>query len=407
MFDAPSNLPVEPPQSPPPMAPESAPQPPQKMDGGINMSGTKEPEDIFSDIQEPAPTPKTSAPSAEPMAPKAGFPWKLALGIIIPLAVIGAGIGGYFIYQNYFAGNDGSLITDSGKVVAPTTIPSTSEPSDGAPVTSPIPEPDEDRLAASQASMALLKAQAEQEQQAFAQSSGTEMMMFDEMMAASSTMDFGESNGDSMVGSDTIIEDGAMMQDEVAPDNQPQAQIEKGVDSDGDGLTNSEETLLGSDPNVTDSDGDGFADGSEVVSGYDPAMAKSALASSANMKTEKIGTVIFAMPNTWKRNPGPAGTTVIYTGTPASINVEMGNFTGASGLLSWLIAQNAGTSVANYTTGDNMNGADVVYSKDRLTAWLLIENTVYTLRYSTNGANTLDFGMLFEYMVKSATMAKN
>lgn len=402
MFDAPSNLPVEPPQSPPPMAPERAPEPPQKMDGGINMPGTKEPEDIFSDIKEPAPTPKTSAPSAEPMAPKVGFPWKLALGIIIPLAVIGAGIGGYLIYQNYFAGSDGSLITDTGKVVAPTTIPSTSEPSDSAPVTSPIPEPDEDRLAASQASMALLKAQAEQEQQAMAQPSSTEMMMFEEMMAASSTMNFGESNGETMGESDTNIVDGDTM-----PNNQPQAQIEKGVDSDGDGLTNSEETLLGSDPNITDSDGDGFADGSEVQNGYDPAMAKSALAQSANMKTEKIGTVIFAMPNTWKRNPGPAGTTVLYTGTPASINVEMGAFTGSSGLLSWLIAQNAGTSVADYTTGDNMNGADVVYSKNRLTAWLLVENTVYTLRYSTNGANTLDFGMLFEYMVKSATMAKN
>ena len=42
-------------------------------------------------------------------------------------------------------------------------------------------------------------------------------------------------------------------------------------DPDGDGLTNAEEALLGTDPNVADTDGDGFFDGSEVnVLGSDP-----------------------------------------------------------------------------------------------------------------------------------------
>jgi len=399
MFDAPPNLPVEPSPESAPKAPESLPEPPQKLDGGINLSGTKEPEDIFSEIKEPAGKPATSAPSTGPMAPKAGFPWKFALGIIIPLAVIAAGVGGYFIYQNYFAGQGGSLITDTGRSVAPSTIPATSEPSDTAPVTSPIPEPDEDRLAASQASMALLKAQAEQERLAMEQASGSDMAMFDDIMAAgSSTSEF---EGDIA----TQTDPGASESLDVI--TEPAIELVTGTDSDTDGLTNSEETLLGSDPNNTDSDNDGFADGSEVANGYDPAIAGATLAASVNMKTERIGTVLFAMPSTWKRNPGPAGTTVVYTGTPASINVEMGTYAGANSLLGWLIAQNPGTGVADYTSGDNMNGAEVVYSKNKLNAWILMENTVYTLRYSTNGADTLDFGMLFEYLIKSATMANN
>jgi hypothetical protein len=42
------------------------------------------------------------------------------------------------------------------------------------------------------------------------------------------------------------------------------------VDSDGDGLTDSEEADLGTDPNNPDTDGDGINDGDEVAGGTDP-----------------------------------------------------------------------------------------------------------------------------------------
>ena len=42
------------------------------------------------------------------------------------------------------------------------------------------------------------------------------------------------------------------------------------VDSDGDGLTDSEEEILGSDPDKVDSDGDGFDDGVEADWYTDP-----------------------------------------------------------------------------------------------------------------------------------------
>ena len=45
------------------------------------------------------------------------------------------------------------------------------------------------------------------------------------------------------------------------------------VDTDDDGLTDAEEALLGTNGNVEDSDGDGLADGAEIGIGTDPLLA--------------------------------------------------------------------------------------------------------------------------------------
>lgn len=393
MFDAPDNLPVEPgSRSAKPQAPETpAPSPePQKMEGGINVSGTKEPEDIFADINEPVQTPpQTPAPGMQPSAPKSGFPWKLVLGIIIPLAVIGLGVGGYYFFKEYFAGQDAALVTDSGKNVAPTTIPSTSEPSDSPPVNSPIPEPDEDRLAASQASMALLKAQAEQEQMQMEMATTSEMP---EMQLPTEMSDL-ETATSSEAPEMMEIQDQSVV-------------LSPGVDSDEDGLTNSEELLLGTDPNLADSDNDGYNDGSEFLNGYDPAAPQMKLQDSSAIKIETIGTMNFTMPAAWKRNPGPAGSVILYTGTPASINVSMATYANGESLLDWLIKNNPQTSNDDYVMGNNKNGAELVFASDELIAWLLMGNTIYTLKYTPNGASSLDFLTLFKNLSESAISSK-
>jgi len=397
MFDAPPNLPVEPvspagspPSGSPPTKPSNA-----NMQGGINVAGSKEPEDIFADIKEPAPSAQSSAmPQMQPAAPRAGFPWKIILGIIIPLGVIGLGIGGYLLYQKIAGGNSSPIVADSGKEILPTTVPASAEPVAEVPVSSPVPEPDEDRLAASQASMALLKAQAEQELAAMESSTSTEMMAEEgSMMAEEASSSPPEAMaGESMTG-------------ETMGEPEMQA-LSLGLDSDGDGLTNSEETLLGSDPNQTDSDSDGYSDGSEVMNGYDPARPKAMLSESTKIKTEKIGILNFYIPSAWRRGAGPAGSVIIYTGTLASININLKTYTSTNGLMDYLIANNPGTGAADYILGTNNNGANVVYSKDKLSAWLLTGDTVFEIKYAVGGSTVMDFGTIFEYMLKTASLAQ-
>ncbi len=399
MFDAPSNLPVEPsapqgkdPQNPPPMQPAE----PQKMQGGINIPGTKEPEDMFADIKEPAQTYSEPTPAMGPPPAKSGMGKKIALGIAIPVLVIALGLGGYWIFTSYFGSSSSLVLLGGDQTELPSSVPITSEPVGDVPPSSPIEAPDEDRFAASQASMALLRAQAEQEAASLA--NATTSAMSDQDFAAmfeSGTTTTEADQNESL--SETSVEPVIIAPEPIAV---------KGDDADGDGLSNSEESLFGSDPNIMDTDGDSYNDGSEVLAGYDPAKAGAPLSESPAIKRERIGNAVFSLPVSWTRNPAPAGMVVIYTGTPAGINISMENLAGASALLDFVIGKNTGTSAANYHTGKNKNGMDIVYSEDKLTAWLLIDDTVYTLRYALNTANVIDFGTIFEYMVTGAAKAQ-
>lgn len=62
------------------------------------------------------------------------------------------------------------------------------------------------------------------------------------------------------------------------------------ADDDGDGLTNEEEGVLGTDPNEADSDGDGVSDGEEFTNGTDPAQGVDPLTEDNVFKPwERIG----------------------------------------------------------------------------------------------------------------------
>ncbi len=70
-------------------------------------------------------------------------------------------------------------------------------------------------------------------------------------------------------------------QEEQEEQEKQKGQEEQVADSDSDGLTDSEEQLLGSDSDSQDCDGDGYDDQTEVLSLYDPAISEGRLQDSS------------------------------------------------------------------------------------------------------------------------------
>ncbi|MFA6161045.1 MAG: hypothetical protein WC766_02580 [Patescibacteria group bacterium] len=406
MFDtAPPNLPVEPTQ-PKAANPESRtpnPEPRTAPATANNRSGIKEPEDIFADIQEPdgsrvssagsrIPNPESRTPNSAGAPSSSGFPMKVVFGIGIPLVILGLGIGGWYVYKSYTSSNN--TISPPVQQNVQANVPVTNAPDNTPEETNPIPKPDETQMAASQASLALMQAQAAKGYNGEGLLGVTSSDALDANQP-STTIDSFVDQTNQPTATPTI----------TAPPNVPLPGTEVkpspttiGVDSDADGLTNSEEALLGIDPNSIDSDGDSFGDLNEIASGYDPASRGGKLNVSANLKTEMIGSLNVHIPATWERKPGSGGSVQILTGTPAVINVDMLPFSGAS-LLAWVMYQDTVNAAEGYLQAKIVAGNDVVYSNDEMTAWLLVGDTVYRFKHDASGAQTKDFGTIFKQVI--------
>jgi hypothetical protein len=71
-----------------------------------------------------------------------------------------------------------------------------------------------------------------------------------------------------------------------------------GTDTDGDGLTDLEETILGTNSNLVDTDGDSYADAAEVTNLYDPTSNGKLLANTHLTTYNDLG-ISFLYPTTW------------------------------------------------------------------------------------------------------------
>ena len=84
-------------------------------------------------------------------------------------------------------------------------------------------------------------------------------------------------------------------------------------DSDGDGLSDLEEEILGSDPEIKDTDGDGYPDGEEVKNLYNP-LGEGKLSANENIneyKNEKLGYSV-SYPSLWSRKEVSGNNSVMF-----------------------------------------------------------------------------------------------
>ena len=105
--------------------------------------------------------------------------------------------------------------------------------------------------------------------------------------------------------------------------------VQSSSDQDNDGLTDEEEKIYGSDPNVADTDHDGYQDGAEVVGGYSPidSGGKTLLdTKKASLYTNQTYRYSFWFPTGWLAQPTDSSGQEILVTSPtgefASVQVQ-------------------------------------------------------------------------------------
>lgn len=170
-------------------------------------------------------------------------------------------------------------------------------------------------------------------------------------------------------------------------------------DSDGDGLTDAEESLLGTDANNTDSDGDGYADGSEVKNGYDPAAEAMQLSASSKLAVSGIGNQWSALiPIEWGLSSSDeVGKFKVTTTGPTTFDLSLEEISPAAEF------NPPADEVGPFRKFTSKAGYQVWMSADGLTAYILSGTSLLTAKYAANGAETYAYPAIFDYFIQSVT----
>lgn len=94
------------------------------------------------------------------------------------------------------------------------------------------------------------------------------------------------------------------------------------VDSDGDGLTDEEEALLGTNPNAADSDGDGFSDLAELKGGYSPTEKGAKITASPWIHVAQWNGLSWLLPTAWTWTVDPVDPNHVTVSAPPEGNIS-------------------------------------------------------------------------------------
>lgn len=150
------------------------------------------------------------------------------------------------------------------------------------------------------------------------------------------------------------------------------------ADGDNDGLTNAEETLYGTDPNLADSDADGFSDSVEVINLYNPAGFKPTKLIEAGLvkpDTDALGGQVL-YPSVWTRQSGADGVRYLAAdGQGVSLQAE-DNPSGQSAL-DWYLTKNPSASASQVQAFVTKSGLEGVRSPDGGSAYVSMGGKIY------------------------------
>ncbi len=170
-----------------------------------------------------------------------------------------------------------------------------------------------------------------------------------------------------------------------------------GVDTDGDGLTNIEEVLYGTNSERSDTDNDTYADGSEVANQYNPKGAGT-LAESGIFARVHGFPFTFFYPVSWQRTGTVAVGEMSFTApTGEFFQFLVEDNVGSLSLAEWYQEQ-SGVPI-NVQAQTSVAGYPAVRSVDGLTIYIAKQDKVSIFSYNAGPGQALNYKATFSYII--------
>jgi len=226
--------------------------------------------------------------------------------------------------------------------------------------------------------------------------------------AATSTADGGESSEE-----ETAEETPTTTETIITPEKTPSpplpnlSALPSSRDSDGDGLTDLEEGLWGTDPLRPDTDADGYLDGNELLSLFDPARTGGArLESSPSVRTYLNPQLQYTVlvPVTWENrllDPSQATQVIFTSATGEFVGISaQENYEGFQDPKEWYRYDYPSVSV---TLLKDIQTASLsgIYSPDSLAAYFIDGGYLFAISYNPGIRETVNFQTTYRMMVQS------
>lgn len=183
--------------------------------------------------------------------------------------------------------------------------------------------------------------------------------------------------------------------------------VTPGVDSDSDGLTDTEEKLVyGTDSRLPDTDGDGFLDGNEVFHRYNPAslgtLLESGLVEAMIHATTRVS-YEFYYPKIWDIQD-EEGELVMDAQTGEGFRVTFMEKEEGQNLEDWADEQ---LTLTRPLVGTTKNGLQMIQGEDQLSAYIDLGSGVLLFKYDTGIKTRVDYLQTFQMMINSVRIVES
>lgn len=190
-------------------------------------------------------------------------------------------------------------------------------------------------------------------------------------------------------------------------------------DTDGDGLTDTEEAVFGTDPSKPDTDGDGFIDGKqlnasgqyvgEVYLGFDPTQAGTRLADNPRLVTTFTNQtypykVLYLAK--WTARTADADRTLLITpdlGTGEYFQLVVADNPSKLSAKAWYQSINPAATDSEIETL-SVNGLEGARSPDKNTVYLVKGDKTYAITYNTGLLSEVNYRVAFDVLVNNFSL---